>query len=400
MKPETAWTTSLPGIACSLLLLATEPPTAQTTQQTLPMTQPQQNKDTGQHKLSHRLRGLFVSTRIKPDEQVIFFPSLAHQSRDGRYWLIDIHGWIFENTYLSEHGTRLLEKKVPGLRHLAQEIRLHRQRFQRRAKWFFVDNQRYKRLSILLQGKTYALEKSSANGHFHGRIKIPLTETADWPLHAGQRIEFRAVTTPGDKRRFSGWIHFIGPEGISVISDIDDTIKHSQVHDKTKLLRNTFLLPYQAVPGMADSYRRWARQPNTAFHYLTASPWQLYRPLHDFLQQHGFPAGSMQMKYFRIKDRSVINLLKKSVHYKTAHILSLIKRYPRRRFILVGDSGEQDLAIYSSIAKRFPGSIKAIYIRDTGHYAIKPPPRRRLANHRVNGTPVIVFDTHDKPARL
>ncbi len=357
-----------------------------------------QQEQTGRQRPLHGLRRLFVSTRIKADERVIFFPSLAHLSDDRRHWLVDIHGWIFEDTYLSTNGARLLANKLPGLRRLTQETRQHRQRLQQRTRWFFVDNQRFKRLSIRLQGKIYTLEKSAANGHFHGRIRIPAQEVARWPLDTGRRIGFRAVTDANDTRRFSGQIQFIPPEGISVISDIDDTIKHSQVHDKTRLLRNTFLLPYQAIPGMAASYRRWAARPDVVFHYLTASPWQLYVPLRDFLRRHGFPHGSIQMKDFRVKDRSFFNLFKKSNAYKSRYIQSLIARYPQRRFVLVGDSGEQDLAIYSALARRFPSRISAIYIRDTGHSA--DGTQRRLHNHRINGIPVTIFSNRPDTVSL
>lgn len=37
---------------------------------------------------------------------------------------------------------------------------------------------------------------------------------------------------------------------------------------------------------------------------------------------------------------------------------------PRRQFILVGDSGEQDPEVYRAIQKLFPKQVLAIYIRD------------------------------------
>jgi len=49
-------------------------------------------------------------------------------------------------------------------------------------------------------------------------------------------------------------IHFIAAEGVSIISDIDDTIRVSNVADRAALLRGTFVEPFAAVPRMAELY--------------------------------------------------------------------------------------------------------------------------------------------------
>jgi len=45
----------------------------------------------------------------------------------------------------------------------------------------------------------------------------------------------------------------------------------------------------------------------------------------------------------------------------------LLKCYPERDFVLVGDSGEKDPEIYLRICKRNPGRIKGLFIRDLDH---------------------------------
>jgi phosphatidate phosphatase APP1 len=42
----------------------------------------------------------------------------------------------------------------------------------------------------------------------------------------------------------------------------------------------------------------------------------------------------------------------------------LLNDYPRRRFILVGDSGERDPETYGTIARKFPARVLRIFIRD------------------------------------
>ena len=61
-------------------------------------------------------------------------------------------------------------------------------------------------------------------------------------------ITYEAIGDDEDKA--TGIIRLIEPrQGISVISDIDDTIKISEVLDKVRLLANTFIHPFKPVPG-------------------------------------------------------------------------------------------------------------------------------------------------------
>ena len=76
----------------------------------------------------------------------------------------------------------------------------------------------------------------------------------------------------------------VPPEGLSIISDIDDTVKVSNVLNKRELLANTFLREFTPIEGMAALFRRWGRAHGAVFHYVSASPWQLQPELQAFLQ--------------------------------------------------------------------------------------------------------------------
>ena len=61
------------------------------------------------------------------------------------------------------------------------------------------------------------------------------------------------------------------------------------------------------------------------------------------------------------------------VKYKLSVIEPLLKQFPRRKFILIGDSGERDPEIYGELARKYPNQIERIYIHDvTGEPAIAP----------------------------
>ncbi len=172
-------------------------------------------------------------------------------------------------------------------------------------------------------------------------------------------------------------IELIEGPGLSIVSDIDDTIKHSEVHDTSRLLRNTFLHPFLGIAPMAELYRDW-RSRGAHFHYVSSSPWQLIAPLQDMMQQYDFPLGSMHLKRFRLKDRSILNLLKDPRQTKPPVIQRLLDSWPDRRFVLVGDSGELDPEVYGQIARDNPGRVVSILIRELGGHG-RGEPRYRSA---------------------
>jgi phosphatidate phosphatase APP1 len=97
---------------------------------------------------------------------------------------------------------------------------------------------------------------------------------------------------------------------------------------------------------------------------VSASPWQLYSPLADFIRSNGFPAGVFYLKSFRWKDETLFNLFEGPEKYKPVVIEPLMKQFPNRRFVLVGDSGERDPEIYGALAREHPQQVAKILIRD------------------------------------
>jgi len=157
-------------------------------------------------------------------------------------------------------------------------------------------------------------------------------------------------------------IHLLPSNGVSIISDIDDTIKESAVTNRRELLNNTFLREFESVEAMADTYRSWA-EAGTCFHYVSSSPWQLFTSLDELKFVHQFPVGTMHLRNFRLRDQ----LLRKVIirrQGKRVAIQRLINNLPLRRFILIGDSGEKDPEIYRKICKKNPHTVAAVFIRD------------------------------------
>jgi len=114
---------------------------------------------------------------------------------------------------------------------------------------------------------------------------------------------------------------------------------------------------------MAGLYREWEKA-GAGFFYVSASPWQLYLPLAEFVRSNGFPQGAFQMKVFRLKDGSRASILEDPEKYKPGAIEPILKRFPRRRIVLVGDSGERDPEVYAGLARKYPQQIVRILIRN------------------------------------
>ena len=298
-------------------------------------------------------------SQIKADERVLFFPTAARRDAQSELWHIPVHGWIFEPEQDSVSRRMAIRRlrSMLGLAPNEPETVI----FQQRALGFLVDNERGKSIEIRIAGQSFVCDPSDTDGHFTGNIRLP-DSLVQRDAENG-RLHFAAVTQASDRRTFEGNVFLCHPEGVSVISDIDDTIKVSNVHDKKQLLRRTFLEPFEAVSGMSATYRRWAAA-GAQFHYVSASPWHLYEPLSSFLRQERFPNGTFHLKRFRVKDASVTNLFADPVAYKQSVIENLLTTFPDRQFLFVGDSGEKDPEVYGLIARKYPRQIVTILIRD------------------------------------
>jgi phosphatidate phosphatase APP1 len=304
---------------------------------------------------------------IKKDETVLFFPTQASRTDSG--WEAPLHGFIFEPEAdgIGRSGF------VAALRALLDDDWSQEEKrvFSERVRLFLVDAESDKSVSVDIGGRKALLGPSGSDGHLYGTVE----------LSASAGIEGGWVPFLSDEGRgFRGEVQLVGPEGVSVVSDIDDTIKVTGVRDRRELLANTFLRPFTAVEGMAAAYRKWEAR-GAVFHYLSGSPWELAGVLTDFLVREGFPKGGFHLRKIDYDPAGVQRLADPPTGLKNEAITALFDRYPRRRFILVGDSGERDPEIYGELARSRPGRVERIWIRDvTGEGRGSPRYAEAFAN--------------------
>ena len=224
--------------------------------------------------------------------------------------------------------------------------------------------------------------RTDFNGIVQQSFSLPVARAEEIARNQGEGASDGWLTIEAGYRdvKGQGRIKLLAPSGRSVVTDIDDTIKITEIlKGRTAILRNTFLKAFEAVPGMRDRYAAYG--DSVDFHYVSGAPWQLYRTLDQFLiEESGFPEGTFHMKNVPKNMaepetwRAWRNLIAGdyTVEHKKAEITALINACPKRRFILIGDSGEMDPEIFAAVRDKFPDRIEEILIRDVRGDALKP----------------------------
>lgn len=187
-------------------------------------------------------------------------------------------------------------------------------------------------------------------GHFNLRAALPFK-----PSHV-RVLASESLSTVQE-------IRVTESAGVSLISDIDDTIKRSNISLGTReIFRNTFV---RELSGLTvDGVREWysaMHSMGVGMHYCSNSPWQLYPVLTTFFKMSGLPPGSMHLKAY---NGMLQGIFEPVAERKKPVLERILDDFPERKFILVGDSGEADLEVYTELAMANPGRILAIFIRD------------------------------------
>lgn len=221
--------------------------------------------------------------------------------------------------------------------------------------------------------------KTNAAGYFlyDKTISVNLRELADEGGWVKLKVYFvnevsNSIITHGNEFEAELLIPPI-KASFGVISDIDDTILHTGVTSflKWRLIKNSLFKNAHnriSLEGSPKFYRdlhngKKGNEQNPII-YLSNSPWNLYQYLKLFLEVNEFPKGPILLRHFRTPfDKT----LRPEKPHKQKEIVNILKTYPNLNFILIGDSGEHDPAIYTEIAAQYPDRILAIYLRSVNH---------------------------------
>lgn len=335
---------------------------------------------------------IVIGSPLKTDESVVMFPQSAYANADGS-WTVPVHCWVVElekRSMIRRIGRRAVYEllDVAGI----VEQQTETTRFRERLDWFLADREINKSVTVQLDNRSFVSPRTRLNGHT--RFEIQYCGSSP----PGALVDCNVASLPEGSLPITGQAQLVPPTGISVISDIDDTIKISNVPNKRELVRGIFFDEYKPAAGMPGFYRSLAAQ-GCCFHYVSSSPWQLYPSLEPFMRKF-FPFGSISQRHFYVADKSFIRFFRQSMDYKLGAVARLLEKYPRRTFVLIGDSGEKDPEIYVEIANRYAGRILAILIRE-----IMPPIEnterwKRLTEQLPDGESRARFSVFEDPLEL
>jgi len=162
-----------------------------------------------------------------------------------------------------------------------------------------------------------------------------------------------------------------------VISDLDDTVVRTDVTSALRMMRNVFLQNARTrvpFPGVAAFYRALEKgagpTPFNPIFYVSSSPWNLHDLLTEFLVLQKIPLGPLLLRDWGLTPQGVTPLGGNEDH-KLESIRRIMGLFPALRFILIGDSGQEDPEIYLRAVREFPDRVLAVYIRN-----VHPRPER------------------------
>jgi len=157
-------------------------------------------------------------------------------------------------------------------------------------------------------------------------------------------------------------------DGFGVISDIDDTVKISHSLDTLLLAKATLLDTPVPVAGMPEVYASLAQSLNSPqFIYVSASPFQLYPFLRDFIDTtYSQSNGPIMLNNLTTTDlSSIIDFARADgvFEYKSAMIDRIQGMYPGKKFLAVGDSTQKDPETYGEAIRKYGDFIACAWIR-------------------------------------
>jgi phosphatidate phosphatase APP1 len=185
-------------------------------------------------------------------EEMMLFPNIGFQRKDGN-WRLNVHGWRFQsskrNKFLGESSSTL-GQRLARLFASSEQIVYYNDTFQSdRLKPFMVEDKKNEVIHIIIGTKHNYTTKTDSEGQFRTSFIISNDDVQELKntFKNDQIITYKAI---GDNEDVSeGKIHLLERRGLSIISDIDDTIKISEVLDKIRLIANTFIHDFRVVEG-------------------------------------------------------------------------------------------------------------------------------------------------------
>lgn len=208
----------------------------------------------------------------------------------------------------------------------------------------------------------------------HGFFRIEWKARA--ALQTGwNRVVLSAITPDGDYVSDEGKILFPSDTQYAFISDIDDTFLVSHSSNLPKRLYALFTKnpqtrkPFKDVVAHYNLLAKSAKQGKAPFFYVSSSEWNLYEYIKEFCRFHDLPEGVFLLSTLK-RWHELFKTGQGKHGTKLIRISHVIKAFPHRKYVLLGDDTQKDPEIYLEAIEQFPDNISCVYIRriEKDHY--------------------------------
>ncbi|MBF4560811.1 DUF2183 domain-containing protein [Microbacterium sp. VKM Ac-2870] len=179
-----------------------------------------------------------------------------------------------------------------------------------------------------------------------------------------------------------------------VISDVDDTVMVTALPRPLVAAWNSFVLDEHArqpVPGMAVLLERLVRDhPGAPVVYLSTGAWNVAPTLQRFLRRHLFPPGALLLTdWGPTHDR----WFRSGRAHKEENLRRLAREFPQVTWMLIGDDGQHDDALYTEFTSAHPEHVTAVAIRRlSSAEAVLAGGRTAVDDHSAAGVPWVTGD--------
>lgn len=131
--------------------------------------------------------------------------------------------------------------------------------------------------------------------------------------------------------------YLVPEEGLTIVSDIDDILRVTQIYQPKEGLLNSFARPFVQLADMPDIYSNWSTSiPGVHFHYLTTTPEQVTRNYMDFIYKT-YPGGSFDTRPLNFSN------VEETLSVRKVLLQKVFETYPKRKFVLVADTSNSDV---------------------------------------------------------
>ncbi|GAA1340288.1 App1 family protein [Arthrobacter roseus] len=182
------------------------------------------------------------------------------------------------------------------------------------------------------------------------------------------RLELGANTvrlTSDDSATVESTVFVISDDAeFGVVSDIDDTVMVTALPRPLLAAWNTFVVDEHArnaTPGMAVMMERVTQQHRgTPVLYLSTGAWNVAPTLTRFLSRNLYPAGPLLLTDW---GPTLDRWFRSGLEHKRSSLARLAREFPDIKWLLIGDDGQHDEAIYAEFSRTHPENVTAVAIR-------------------------------------